>query len=107
MPKKLLWTDAQDTTIRRLRAEGVTWDTIAEVLRVTRWTVIERGRCIGARPPPADFVPPPDDPNREVLPAGHPTSWDALVRGTCMEGVSYRAAVADIWAVMPYDRSTR
>jgi alanine dehydrogenase len=33
MPKKLVWTDAQDGTIKRLRAEGATWDTIAETLR--------------------------------------------------------------------------
>ena len=40
MPIKLVWTDAQDTTIRRLRTEGATWDTIAALLRLTRWTVI-------------------------------------------------------------------
>ena len=92
MPRKLVWTDAQDGTIKRLRAEGATWDTIAETLHLTRWTVIERGRRIGARPPPGDFIPPPDDPNRDALPAGHPRSWEALVRGTCLEGMPYPAA---------------
>lgn len=94
MPKKLVWTDAQDTTIKRLRAEGATWDTIAVTLRLTRWTVIERGRRIGAQPPPTDFVPPPDDPNRDPLPAGHVRSWGALVRGTCLEGTAYPDTVA-------------
>ena len=107
MPKRFLWTEAQDTTIRRLRAEGVNWDTIADALHVTRWTVIERGRRIGARPPPIDFIPMPDDPNRDPLPTGHPTSWDALVQGTSLEGVRYRTAIADLWAVMPYDRRTQ
>ncbi|MEI7709934.1 MAG: AsnC family protein [Rhodospirillales bacterium] len=92
MPKKLVWTDAQDTTIRHLRAEGATWDAIAAVLRLNRWTAIERGRFIGARPPPPDFIPPPEDPNREPLPAGHPTAWNALVRGTGLEGMPYEVA---------------
>ena len=91
MPKKLVWTDAQDTTIRRMRAEGATWDTVAALLRLTRWTVIERGRRIGARPPPLDFTPPPEDPNRDVLPAGHSISWGALVRDTSLDGVPYRS----------------
>ncbi len=89
MPKKLDWTEAQDATIKRLRAEGATWDSIAAVLQFTRWTVIERGRRIGARPPPPGFTQPPDDPNRDPLPAGHARSWDALVRGTSLEGAPY------------------
>lgn len=89
MPKKLVWTDAQDATIKRLRAEGASWDTIAALLHLTRWTVIDRGRRIGARPPPPGFVAPPDDPNRDPLPAGHERSWGALVRGTAQEGMPY------------------
>lgn len=96
MPKKLVWTNAQDTTIKRLRSEGATWDTIAMSLHLTRWTVIERGRQIDARPPPIDFIPEPDDPNREPLPAGHPRCWDVLVQGTCLEGVPYPIARADL-----------
>ncbi|MGH7044663.1 MAG: AsnC family protein [Acetobacteraceae bacterium] len=89
MPKKRPWTDAQDAQLRRLRAEGANWDGIAAILGVTRWTAIERGRRIGARIPPADFVPPPEDPGREPLPPGHPRSWDAINRGTVLEGVPY------------------
>ena len=95
MPKKLTWTDAQDSKIRRLRAEGATWDAVAEALRFTRWTVIERGRRIGARPPPPDFIPPPEDPNRETLPAGHVRSWGALVRGTCLDAMPYPTLLAN------------
>ncbi len=89
MPKKLSWTDAQDTQLRRLRAEGVSWDGIAALFGLTRWAVIERGRRIDARRPPADFAPPPEDPGREPLPAGHPSSWGAITRGTVLENLSY------------------
>lgn len=89
MPVKLIWTDAQDTQIRRLRAEGASWDTIAAVLGVTRWTAIERGRSIGARHPPREFVPRPEDPARDPLPAGHPRTWGAMNIGTVLEGAPY------------------
>ncbi len=105
MPRKIYWTNAQDTTIKRHRAEGATWDTIAELLHLTRYTVIDRGRRIGARPPPTDFIPPPDDPNRDPLPSGHPRAWDPLVKGTWLAGVPYRTARADIWTVISPDRS--
>ncbi len=89
MPVKLTWTDAQDTQIRRLRAEGAAWDAIAALLGLTRWSVIERGRRIGARPPPPDTTPRPEDPDREPLPAGHPVSWNALTAGTVLDGTPY------------------
>lgn len=89
MPKKLPWTDAQDVQLRRLRAEGATWDAIADLLGMTRWAVIERGRRIGARLPPADFVLPPDDLERAPLPAGHPRAWGAITHGTVLEGMPY------------------
>ena len=56
----------------RLRIEGASWDTIAGVLGFTRWTVIERGRRIKAMRPQRDFLPPPEDPARDPLPAGYP-----------------------------------
>jgi hypothetical protein len=89
MPKKLEWTAAQDAQLRRLRAEGATWDGIAAVLGLTRWAAMERGRRIGARRPPPDFVAPPEDPAREPLPAGHPRSWDGINAGTVLEGTPY------------------
>lgn len=89
MPKKLPWTDAQDAQIRRLRAEGANWDCIAALLGLTRWAVIERGRRIGARLPPADFIPPPENPNRDPLPPGHPRSWGAITAGTVLADQPY------------------
>jgi hypothetical protein len=89
MPVKLRWTDAQDTRIRQLRGEGETWDAIADLLRLTRSAVIERGRRIGARPPPPEFVGPPDDPDRGPLPAGHPRTWGAMNAGTVLADEPY------------------
>ena len=91
MPLKLRWTDAQDTRIRQLRAQGATWDAIAAALLLTRSAVIERGRRIGARPPPPEFVAPPDDPNREPLPAGHARTWGAMT-GPITVGVETSSA---------------
>jgi hypothetical protein len=89
MPRALLWTDAQDTTLRRLRAEGETWEAIAAALGVARFTAIERGRRIGApRPAPGPRII-REDPNREPLPAGHPRAWGALVAGTVLDGETY------------------
>lgn len=88
MPTKLLWTDARDTCIRRLRAEGASWDTIAAAIQVSRWSAIERGRLIGARAPEKP-EPPPADLAREPLPAGHPLTWGLLTQGTVLEGTAY------------------
>ena len=89
MPRKFSWTEAQDAQIRRLRIEGATWDTIAAMLGLARWTVIERGRRIGARRPPHEFVAPPEDLARDPLPAGHPRSWGVLTAGTVLQDVPY------------------
>lgn len=89
MPKKLHWTEAQDLTIRRMRVEGATWDTIAAALGVSRYTAIDRGRRIGALRPPPEVGPLVDDPKREPLPAGHPRSWAVITDGTLLEGSPY------------------
>ncbi|HEY6434326.1 MAG TPA: AsnC family protein [Acetobacteraceae bacterium] len=95
MPKKLIWTDAQDCRIKRLRAEGASWDAIAAALGITCWTVMQRGRRIGARLPPPGAEPPAEDPFREALPAGHPRSWNAINAGTALEGAPYPYPVFD------------
>ena len=58
MPLKLLWTNAQDTRIRRLRAEGAPWDLIAVTLCLRSFGCDRtRPAEIGARSPPPEFVP--------------------------------------------------
>jgi len=86
---QFIWTEAQDGQIKRLRAEGVTWDGIAEHLGRSAAAVRERGRRIGAVRPPPDFTPQPEDPEREPLPAGHERSWGAMTQNTVLEGMPY------------------
>ena len=89
MPQKLHWTQGQDNQIRRLRAEGASWDAVAATLGLSRWTVIDRGRRIGARRLPPQAAPPAEDRERVPLPAGHPRTWSILTAGTVLEGVPY------------------
>jgi hypothetical protein len=89
MSRRIAWTDAQDAQIRRRRGEGATWEVIAIELSLALSAVTERGRRIGAGRPDAEFVPAPEDPLRDPLPAGHPTSWDAINKGTTLEGEPY------------------
>ena len=85
------WTPARDAQLRRLRAEGQTWDRIAADLAVTRWTAIERGRRINAVRPPPEHIPPDplQDPARDPLPPGHPRTWAPLLRGSPIDGAAY------------------
>ena len=90
MIRKTVWTDGQDTQIRRLRTEGASWDVVALALGLTRRAVIERARAIGAEQPPANAVAYLDESGREPLPAGHAESWGAINRGTSLEDVPFR-----------------
>jgi hypothetical protein len=90
MPRKTVWTEGQDTQIRRLRTEGASWDVIALALGLARWTIIERARAIDVERPPANAVAVMDQSDREPLPAGHTDSWGAINRGTCLECVPFR-----------------
>ncbi|HEX2942492.1 MAG TPA: AsnC family protein [Rhodopila sp.] len=94
MPRRIAWTEGQDTQIRRLRTEGASWDAIAQQLGLARWTVIERARFLGVERPPANAATVFDDAMRPPLPAGHPDSWDALNRATSLHGVPFLAPAA-------------
>lgn len=86
------WTPAMDRTLRALRADGLVWDAIAARMGLSRWTVIERGRRIGAprvAPAAEDVAELPADPRRAPLPAGHPVTWALLTDGTLLDGVPY------------------
>ena len=89
MPTRFHWTEAQDIQIKRLRAEGATWESIAAALGLTRWSVIERGRRIGARRPPRESAQLREDAARDPLPPGHPRSWGVLTAGTVLENTPY------------------
>jgi hypothetical protein len=90
LPRKTVWTNGQDTQIRRLRTEGASWDVIALTLGLARWTVIERGRLIGVARRPANAVAAPDESARAPLSAGHADSWGAINRNTVLDGVPFQ-----------------
>ena len=90
MPRKTLWTEGQDTQIRRLRTEGASWDVIALALGLARWTIIERARLLGVERPPAHAAAALDESDRPALPAGHTESWGTINNGTSLDGVAFR-----------------
>ena len=90
MPRKAVWTEGQDTQIRRLRTEGASWDVIALALGLARWTVIERARVIGASRRPAHAAESLDEADRPALPAGHAESWGAINRGTALRDTPFQ-----------------
>jgi len=89
MPQKLVWSEPRDARLRRLRAEGRSWDAIAAELGISRNAAIERGRRIGARRPPPEHTPEPEDPDRGPMAAGHPVSWAVINAGTSLAGLPY------------------
>jgi hypothetical protein len=89
MPQKLVWTGPRDMQIKRMRADRSSWDAIAMSLGISRNAAIERGRRIGARLPPPEYVPTAEDPDRPALPPGHEISWGLITAGTCLAGEPY------------------
>lgn len=99
MPVKMEWSAAQDAELRRLRAACVTWDEVAVRMGIGRNTGIERARRIGIQKRGAVQPPPPvvvEAIDRRPRPAGHPDSWDAITRGTVLEGEAYPYPVFDL-----------
>jgi hypothetical protein len=90
LPRKVVWTEGQDTQIRRLRTEGATWDVIALSLGLARCTVIERAKLIGVGSPPANAASRFDESGRDPLSAGHSRSWSVINRGTSLEDVPFQ-----------------
>ena len=89
MPQKLVWTAPTDARLKRLRREGHSWDLIAGELGISRNAAIERGRRIGARLPPPEHRPEPEDPDRPPMAAGDPVSWGVITAGTCLAREPY------------------
>ena len=82
------WTEAMDGKLLRLRAARAAWCDIAQELELGRYTVVERGRRLGARRvlPPRVVV---EDRDRPPQVAGHPDSWGLITAGTVLEGAAY------------------
>lgn len=88
MPGKTIWTDGQDTQIRRLRTEGASCDIIALLLGLARSAVAERARQLRVDQRPVTNM---DQPDRPPLPAGHSASWGALTNGSVLQNVPFQA----------------
>ena len=89
--RKTVWTEGQDTQIRRLRTEGASWDVIALTLGLAHGTVIERARTLGAEHPPAHAAGALDESDRAPLSSGHAETWGVINRGTLLEGVPFKS----------------
>jgi hypothetical protein len=89
VPRKTVWTDGQDTQIRRLRTEGATWGGIAQILCLSRTLVVARARALGVENTPA-YAAVLDETDRASLPSGHRETWDPIVRGTSLDGARFR-----------------
>ncbi|MGR3717161.1 MAG: hypothetical protein ACU0B1_10480 [Thermohalobaculum sp.] len=88
MRRGTIWTPALDARLLALRWDGQTWDAIAAEMGIGRYTVVERGRRLGARRAPR-MIAAAEDPGRPARPAGHPACWDLLIAGTVLEGAAY------------------
>lgn len=101
MPPRIKWTAERDRALLEARSENQSWDYVCAMVGVSRWTAIDRWKKLGASgakiEPPAPPKPPPLPPrdlgpprvSHEALPAGHPRTWNAITRGTCLEGEPY------------------
>ena len=89
MPAKRQWTPLEDRRIAASRILRRSWDRIATDLSVSRSALIDRARLLGI--PRLEPIPPEtiEDPNREPLPAGHPTAWAVLTAGTLLDGAPF------------------
>ncbi len=97
MPAKLEWAEEMDTQLLELRGQRVGWNVIAQTMQLSRNTVIERARRIGVakRSKIGVAVMRPESDDRVPRPAGHPSTWGAITRGTCLEGAPYPFPVFD------------
>ena len=85
----VVWTPALDGKLLSLRAAGAAWADIALELELGRWTVVERGRRLGARRAPRPRALLVEDRDRPPRAAGHPDSWGLITAGTVLEGQDY------------------
>jgi vancomycin permeability regulator SanA len=84
MPIARTWTPDQDATIKRMCAAGATWAEIGLEMGLSRNTIIERGRRIGAVPNLTQRVverEPKFVGHRHPLPPGSAATWGLIAPG--------------------------
>eukprot|EP01037_Dinobryon_pediforme_P001999 gene2000-2035_t len=94
-----MWTSHADERLKLLLNGGTSLRGLAKAFGVGRQAVHQRAiKCglvtpaYGARRPAQISVKPATsdtDLGREALPAGHPTTWNLINEGTCLEGNAY------------------
>lgn len=97
MTKAHRWTAAEDELLAQSRAKGLTLEKVAQQLGVSVTTVYLR-RVSLHLVQHKESGDPAKMPQRDPLPAGHPVSWGAIVRGALLE----RAPVS--WPGMAWTR---
>jgi hypothetical protein len=85
----VFWTPLLDAKLLSLRAAGAAWCDIALELELGRYTVVERGRRLGARKLPKARAVLLEDRDRPSRPSGHPDSWGLITAGTVLDGQAY------------------
>jgi hypothetical protein len=84
------WTDGLDSKLLSLRAAGLPWDSIAMEMEMSRSSVRERGRRLGAFAVPARRPRVAADArDRPPRCPGHPECWRLITDGTVLEGQPY------------------
>lgn len=101
MPAKRIWTDAEVLRLREVNGT-ISSDVLAREIGCCRWVILQKERVIGIvrperkradKPRPSRSLyyattPFPRDEN--PLPAGHPETWQLLMRNTpCLDGAPF------------------
>ena len=95
MGAKKEWTEAEDATILTMLAAGESWQTLADALGVWKQSVQDHARRrLGVDVTRRKVLAVPTPSARpwgtyDALPAGHPTTWDAITAGTLLEGTGW------------------
>jgi len=77
MPNWINWTPEADATIRRMRVEKKSWETIARHFGISRDSVVLRAKKINAHKAELTI----ERVDRDALPAGHPVTWGVIAQG--------------------------
>ena len=93
MRRQTVWNAEMDGRLRSLRRDGATWDRLAVEMGLSRDTVLERARKLGARAKDtmamAKAEPPGEPRDRPARAPGHPATWQMLTAGTSLDGATY------------------
>ena len=102
--QRIVWSATADAHLIRMRREGASLRSLASAFRIGRQAVADRAAVLGMHTPTKLADRPrvqsreleqKVDAGRDPLHAGHPTSWNLINEGTCLEGAAYTAPSND------------